>query len=57
MSQADRHEDIYHDDVDRQEFLKTLAEARQKADWQETVLNTMSQNPRGLQSFSRLVSY
>ena len=34
MSRGDRREDIYHDDVDRQEFLKTLAEACQKADWQ-----------------------
>ena len=34
MSRGDRREAIYHDDVDRQEFLKTLAEACQKADWQ-----------------------
>ena len=34
MSCGDRRENIYHDDVDRQEFLKTLAEACQKADWQ-----------------------
>jgi len=34
MSRGDRREDIYHDDVDRQDFLKTLAEACQKTDWQ-----------------------
>jgi len=33
-SRGDRREYIYQDDVDRQEFLKTLAEACQKADWQ-----------------------
>ena len=27
MSRGDRGEDIFHDDVDRQDFLKTLAEA------------------------------
>ncbi len=30
----DRRENIYLDDVDRQDFLKTLAEACQKTDWQ-----------------------
>ena len=34
MSRGDRREDIYVDDVDRQDFLKTLAEACQKTDWQ-----------------------
>lgn len=34
MSRGDRRENIYVDDVDRQDFLKTLAEACQKADWQ-----------------------
>jgi REP element-mobilizing transposase RayT len=34
MSRGDRREDIYHDDVDRQDFLKTLAEVCQKTDWQ-----------------------
>ena len=34
MSRGDRREDIYLDDVDRQEFLKTLAEACQKTAWQ-----------------------
>ena len=34
MSQGDRRDDIYFDDVDRQDFLKTLAEACQKTDWQ-----------------------
>jgi len=33
MSRGDRREDIFRDDVDRQEFLKTLAEACQKTDW------------------------
>ena len=30
MSRGDRREDIFKDDVDRQDFLKTLAEACQK---------------------------
>ena len=34
MSRGDRWDDIFHDDVDRQDFLKTLAEACQKADFQ-----------------------
>ena len=34
MSRGDRREDIFLDDVDRQDFLKTLAEGCQKADWQ-----------------------
>ena len=34
MSRGDRREDIFHDDVDRQEFLKTLAEACQKTGFQ-----------------------
>ena len=34
MSRGDRREDIYLDDVDRQDFLKTLAEACQKAGWE-----------------------
>ena len=34
MSRGDRRENIYKDDVDRQDFVKTLAEACQKADWQ-----------------------
>ena len=34
MSRGDRRENIYHDDVDRQDFLKTLAETCQKTDWQ-----------------------
>ena len=33
MSRGDRRENIYLDDVDRQDFLKTLAEACQKTDW------------------------
>jgi REP element-mobilizing transposase RayT len=34
LSRGDRREDICHDEVDRQEFRKTLAEACQKADFQ-----------------------
>jgi REP element-mobilizing transposase RayT len=34
MSRGDRREDIFLDDVDRQDFLKTLAEACQKAGWE-----------------------
>lgn len=34
MSRGDRREDIYRSDVDRQDFLKTLAEACQKTGWQ-----------------------
>jgi REP element-mobilizing transposase RayT len=34
MSRGDRRDDIYFDDVDRQDFLKTLAQACQKTDWQ-----------------------
>jgi putative transposase len=34
MSRGDRREDIFRDDVDRQDFLKTLAEACQKTGWQ-----------------------
>ena len=33
-SRGDRGEDIFLDDVDRQDFLKTLAEAWQKTGWQ-----------------------
>ena len=34
LSRGDRRENIYHDEVDRQDFLKTLAETCQKTDWQ-----------------------
>ena len=34
MDRGDRREDIFVDDVDRQDFLKTLAEAWQKTGWQ-----------------------
>lgn len=34
MSRGDRREDIFRDDVDRQDFLKTLAEACQKTGFQ-----------------------
>ena len=34
MNRGDRREKIYLDDVDRQDFIKTLAEACQKTNWQ-----------------------
>ena len=34
LSRGDRREEIFLDDVDRQDFLKTLAEAGQKTGWQ-----------------------
>ncbi len=34
MSRGDRGESIYLDDVDRQDFVKTLAEACQKTGWE-----------------------
>ena len=34
MSRGDRREDIFLDDVDRHDYLKTLAEACQKTGWQ-----------------------
>ena len=34
MSRGDRREDISLDDVDRQDFLKTLAEAYLKTAWE-----------------------
>lgn len=34
MSRGDRQERILLDDVDRQDFIKTLAEACQKTSWQ-----------------------
>ena len=34
MSRGDRREAMFLDDVDRQDFLKTLAEACQKTGWQ-----------------------
>jgi REP element-mobilizing transposase RayT len=34
MSRGDRREDIFRDDVDRQDFLKALAEACQKTGFQ-----------------------
>ena len=34
MSRGDRREDIFRDDVDRQDYLKTLAEACQKTGFQ-----------------------
>ena len=34
MSRGDQRQDIFFDDVDRHDFIKTLAEACQKTDWQ-----------------------
>lgn len=34
MSRGDRREDIFLNDIDRQDFLKTLAEAGQNTGWQ-----------------------
>ena len=34
MNRGDRREPIYHDDLDRQRFLATLAEACAKTGWQ-----------------------
>ena len=34
MSRGNRRQDIFLDDIDRHDFLKTLAEACQKTDWQ-----------------------
>src|SRR5438445_4954870 len=34
MSRGDRRERIFLDDIDRQDFIKTLAEACQKTGWQ-----------------------
>jgi len=34
MSRGNGRQEIFHDDVDRQDFLKTLAEACQKTGWQ-----------------------
>lgn len=33
MSRADQREEIFLNDVDRHEFIRTLAEACQKSDW------------------------
>ena len=33
MSRGDQRDDIFFDDADRYDFIKTLAEARRKTDW------------------------
>ena len=33
MNRGDRREPIFHDDYDRENFLKTLAQACEKTDW------------------------
>jgi hypothetical protein len=40
ISRGDRRETIFDDDVDRQDFLKTLAETCQKTGSRETTLPT-----------------
>ena len=42
MSRGNRRQDIFLDDVDRQDFLKTLAEACQKTRWQVHAFCLMS---------------
>ena len=42
MSRGNRREDTFPDDVDRQDFLKTLAEACRKADFQVDAYCLMS---------------
>jgi hypothetical protein len=34
MNPGDRREPIFHDDLDQQKFLATLAEVCKKTDWQ-----------------------
>jgi REP element-mobilizing transposase RayT len=41
---GDRREDIFLDDVDRQDFLKTMAEACQKTGWQVHAYCPMSKH-------------
>jgi REP element-mobilizing transposase RayT len=38
-SRGNRREDIFPDEVDRQDFVKTLADARQKTGWQVSAAN------------------
>ena len=42
ISRGNRRQDIFLDDVDRQDFLKTLAEACQKTGWQVRAYCLMS---------------
>jgi putative transposase len=42
MSRGNRRQDIYLDDVDRQDFLKTLADSCQKPGWQMHAYRLMS---------------
>jgi REP element-mobilizing transposase RayT len=42
MSRGDRREAIYNNDVDRQDFSKTLAETCQKTGWQVNAYCLMS---------------
>jgi len=41
MSRSDQREAVFLDDVDRQDFLKTLAEACQKTDWQIRIISAL----------------
>jgi hypothetical protein len=42
MSRGDRREEIFHDDLDREDFLKTLGAACQKSGWQVRAYCLMS---------------
>ena len=61
MSRGDRGERIFLDDVDRHDFIKTLAEACQKTDWQVHAYCLMSNHfhlllkPAPGQSISRIL--
>jgi len=46
MNRGDRREAIFVEDVDRQDFLKTLAEACQKTGWQVLVSERLMERRR-----------
>ena len=46
MDRGDRREDIFVNDVDRQDFVRTLTEACLKADWQAHAYCLMGLPPR-----------
>ena len=56
MSRGDRRERIYYDDVDRQDFLKALAEACEKTDWQIHAWCLMSNHFHLVSSLPHLLS-
>ena len=45
LSRGDRREDIYYDDVDRHDFVKTLAEACQKTGFEVHAYQLKSSDP------------